>query len=100
MTLADLGADVVKIEHPEGGDDSRGYRPPDLHGLSPMFIALNRNKRSVALDFSTEDGLSAARRLCERADVVLENFSTGVMARYGLDYETLSGGRRPGVDQA
>ena len=93
LTLADLGADVVKIEHPEGGDDSRGYRPPDLHGLSPMFIALNRNKRSVALDLSTEAGRTAARQLCDKADVVIENFSTGVMAKFGLDYETLSANR-------
>ncbi len=90
MTLADLGADVVKIEHPDGGDDARAYRPPDLHGLSPTFIALNRNKRSVALDLSTDAGRGAARRLCDTADVVVENFSTGVMAKFGLDYETLS----------
>ena len=90
MTLADFGADVVKIEHPEGGDDSRGYRPPDLHGLGPAFIALNRNKRSVALDLSTGPGREAAGLLCAKADVLIENFSTGVMAKFGLDYETLS----------
>ena len=90
MTLGDLGADVVKIEHPEGGDDSRAYRPPEVHGLSPTFIALNRNKRSVALDLSTEEGRGAARQLCGKADVVIENFSTGVMAKFGLDYDSLT----------
>ncbi|MBI2219047.1 MAG: CoA transferase [Candidatus Rokubacteria bacterium] len=90
MVLADLGADVVKIEHPDGGDDARGYRPPELHGLSPTVIALNRNKRSVTLDLSTGTGRATARRLCDTADCVVENFSTGVMEKFGLDYQTLS----------
>jgi crotonobetainyl-CoA:carnitine CoA-transferase CaiB-like acyl-CoA transferase len=90
MTLADLGADVVKIEHPDGGDDARGYRPPERHGLSAMFIAVNRNKRSVALDLGTGPGRAAARELCDRADIVVENFSSGVMEKFGLDYGTLS----------
>jgi len=93
LTLADLGAEVVKIEHPQGGDDSRGYRPPELHGLSPAFIALNRNKRSVALDLGKPEALRVARALADRADIVLENFSGRVMKNFGLDYATLSADR-------
>lgn len=89
MHLADLGADVVKIEHPMGGDDTRGYTPPDYHGLSPAFLCFNRNKRSIALDLSVEEGRATARALVDAADVVIENFSTGVMAKFGLDYESV-----------
>ena len=89
LILSDLGAEVIKLEHPQGGDDTRGYRPPDYKGLSPAFLAYNRGKQSVALDLSTSCGLSAARRLVDKADIVIENFSTGVMAKYGLDYDTV-----------
>jgi len=90
QTLADLGADVVKIEHPVGGDDARAYAPPDMGGgLTPVYVAFNRNKRSVALDLATEPGRRTARALIDKADVVVENFSTGVMAKYGLDWETV-----------
>lgn len=89
MHLADLGADVVKIEHPAGGDDTRGYVPPDYHGFSPAFLCFNRNKRSIALDLAVPEGRAAARALIDAADVVIENFSTGVMAKFGLDYESV-----------
>lgn len=89
MHLADLGADVVKIEHPVGGDDTRGYTPPDYHGLSGAFLCFNRNKRSIALDLSVPEGRATARALIDAADVVIENFSTGVMAKFGLDYESV-----------
>ena len=89
MHLADLGADVVKIEHPAGGDDTRGYTPPDYHGFSPAFLCFNRNKRSIALDLTVEEGRAAARAMIDAADVVIENFSTGVMAKFGLDYESV-----------
>lgn len=89
LILSDLGAEVIKLEHPQGGDDTRGYRPPDYKGLSPAFLAYNRGKQSVALDLSTSSGLSAARELVDKADIVIENFSTGVMAKYGLDYDTV-----------
>ncbi|MCA8927514.1 MAG: CoA transferase [Alphaproteobacteria bacterium] len=89
MHLADLGADVVKIEHPVGGDDTRGYTPPDYHGLSGAFLCYNRNKRSIALDLSVPEGRATARALIDAADVVIENFSTGVMAKFGLDYESV-----------
>ncbi len=89
MHLADLGADVVKIEHPVGGDDTRGYTPPDYHGLSGAFLCYNRNKRSIALDLGVEEGRKTARALIDAADVVIENFSTGVMAKFGLDYDSV-----------
>src|SRR5665647_155804 len=89
MMLADFGADVIKIESP-GGDDTRGWLPPvDAEGESTYFGSVNRNKRSVVCDFTTETGLAEARRLAESADVVIENFRPGVMARFGLDYDRL-----------
>ncbi|MBI2219046.1 MAG: CoA transferase [Candidatus Rokubacteria bacterium] len=90
QTLADLGADVVKIEHPAGGDDTRGYRDPEIAGQSTFFMAFNRNKRSVALDLSVPEAVTVARDLVAKADIVVENFSAGVMAKYGLDYDSLA----------
>jgi crotonobetainyl-CoA:carnitine CoA-transferase CaiB-like acyl-CoA transferase len=89
MVLADMGADVIKIEAPGRGDDFRQYPPvhPDL-GQGAPFLWSNRNKRSVALDLKTPQGLEVARELVATADVVVENFSTGVMERFGLDYES------------
>ena len=91
--LGDLGADVLKIENPAtGGDDTRQWGPPYVEGaadLSAYFLCANRNKRSVALDIATPGGQQAVRRLAARADVVVENFKTGGLARYGLDAETL-----------
>lgn len=93
MMLADMGADVVKIEAPGRGDDFRQYPPlhPDL-GQGAPFMWTNRNKRSVALDLKSEQGLTVARELIASADVVVENFSTGVMQRLGLDYKRCSAG--------
>ncbi|WP_374010688.1 CaiB/BaiF CoA transferase family protein [Leifsonia sp. LS-T14] len=89
MMLADFGADVVKIESPDG-DDTRAWRPPvDEVGESTYFGAVNRNKRSVVCDLRTAEGLATARRLAETADVVVENFRPGVMERFGLDETTL-----------
>jgi crotonobetainyl-CoA:carnitine CoA-transferase CaiB-like acyl-CoA transferase len=90
MLLGDLGADVVKIERPGTGDDTRAWGPPYADGESAYYLAINRNKRSVALDLSTPDGLEAARRLAERADVLVENFKPGTMERFGLSYEQVS----------
>jgi crotonobetainyl-CoA:carnitine CoA-transferase CaiB-like acyl-CoA transferase len=90
MLLGDLGADVVKIERPGTGDDTRAWGPPYAHGESAYYLAINRNKRSVALDLSTPEGLEAARRLAERADVLVENFKPGTMERLGLSYEQVS----------
>lgn len=87
MMLADMGADVIKIEAPGRGDDFRQYPPvhTDL-GQGAPFLWSNRNKRSIAIDLKTPEGLKVARELIASADVVVENFSTGVMERFGLDY--------------
>ncbi|HEU4355017.1 MAG TPA: CoA transferase [Actinomycetota bacterium] len=94
MLLADLGADVIKVERPETGDDTRGWGPPFVGEDAAYFLALNRNKRSVALDLVTPAGAADARRLALSADVVVENFRPGVMARFGLDHDTLTAERR------
>jgi crotonobetainyl-CoA:carnitine CoA-transferase CaiB-like acyl-CoA transferase len=97
MLLADLGAEVVKIERPGAGDDTRAWGPPWApDGEASYYLGVNRNKRSVALDLRDPDDLVVARSLALRADVVIENFRPGVMARYGLDEATLRT-ERPGL---
>ena len=91
MVLADMGADVIKIENPDGGDESRGFLQPDFHGHSTYFLTVNRNKRSVALDLKAEAGKAAFLKLVAQSDVVVENYRTGVMERLGLGWETLRG---------
>ena len=91
MLLADLGADVVKVESP-GGDDTRSWQPPVRDGVSTYYLAVNRNKRSIALDLKDPSDLAAAQELARRADVLLENFRPGGLARFGLDYETVAAG--------
>jgi crotonobetainyl-CoA:carnitine CoA-transferase CaiB-like acyl-CoA transferase len=90
MLLADLGADVMKVEKPEGGDDCRRMGPPFIQGWSAGFLAVNRNKRSLVLDLRQETGQEAFRRLVGWADVVVENFRPGVMERFGLGYGQLA----------
>lgn len=91
MTLADLGAEVTKVERPGTGDDTRSWGPPhDSEGEATYFQAVNRNKRSVTLDLGDPADLAEARRLALAADVVVENFRPGVMAKLGLDYESLA----------
>jgi crotonobetainyl-CoA:carnitine CoA-transferase CaiB-like acyl-CoA transferase len=94
MTLADLGADVVKVEHPAGGDETRGWGPPFAGGESAYFLSVNRGKRSVALDLKDPEARDLALELCARADVVIENFRPGGAARLGFDYETVRALRR------
>ena len=97
MVLADLGAEVVKVERPGSGDDTRGWGPPwDETGMSTYFQSVNRNKESVALDLATQAGARRARELAERADVLVENFRPGVMERLGLGWEELHA-ERPGL---
>ncbi|MET9312374.1 CoA transferase [Kribbella sp. NPDC003505] len=91
MLLADLGADVVKVESP-GGDDTRSWQPPVRDGVSTYYLAVNRNKRSIALDLKDPSDLAAAQELARRADVLVENFRPGGLARFGLDYETVAAG--------
>ncbi len=91
MLLADLGAEVVKVESPTG-DDTRTWLPPVRDGISTYYLGVNRNKRSVAFDLKDPGDLAAAQELARRADVVLENFRPGGLARFGLDYDTVAAG--------
>ena len=88
--LGDLGAEVIKVEHPNGGDDTRAWKPPDVGGDSAYFTSINRNKRSVTLDLSNRDGRRLFYELAKASDVLVENFRPGVTARLGVDYPTLS----------
>jgi crotonobetainyl-CoA:carnitine CoA-transferase CaiB-like acyl-CoA transferase len=90
MLLADLGADVVKIEIPEKGDLLRTQGPPFFHGMGITFLATNRNKRSITLDLQSEQGKKIAYDLCMNADVLVENFRPDVMPRLGLGYQQLA----------
>ena len=96
MTLGDMGADVVKIEQPGRGDESRAFGPPFLGGESPYYLSINRNKRSCTVDLKHEAGRAVVRRLIAGADVVIQNFRPGAAARLGLDYEAVAA-RRPEV---
>jgi crotonobetainyl-CoA:carnitine CoA-transferase CaiB-like acyl-CoA transferase len=87
MLLADLGADVIKIENPQGGDDSRRMAPPYYNGESAAFLAVNRNKYGIALDIRREQGKEILWKLIDTADVLVENFRPGTMARLGFSYE-------------
>ncbi|QFU15307.1 CaiB/BaiF CoA transferase family protein [Microvirga thermotolerans] len=95
--LADLGADVVKVERPGAGDDTRGWGPPFIEGAdgedlsAAYFHSCNRGKRSIAVDFETQEGQDLVRRLAAHADVVIENFKVGGLKKYRLDYESLKG---------
>ena len=95
MLLADLGADVVKVEGP-AGDDTRTWTPPVRDGVSTYFLGVNRNKRSIALDLKDADDVAVARTLAARADVVIENFRPGGLTRFGLDYDAVAA-TNPGV---
>lgn len=95
--LADLGADVVKVEVPGRGDDTRAWGPPFLKGAngedeigtSAYYLAANRNKRSIAVDFASPEGAALLRQLATKADIVIENFKVGGLKKYGLDWESL-----------
>ena len=87
LVLGDLGADVLKIEQPGSGDETRGWGPPFIADQSAYFISINRNKRSVTLDLKQADGLEILRRLVANADVLVENFRPGTLSRLGLSYE-------------
>ena len=91
MLMADLGADVIKVEAP-GGDDTRTWVPPTRDGVSTYYLSVNRNKRSVALDLKDDGDLELARAIARRADVMIENFRPGGLARFGLDYDSVAAG--------
>jgi crotonobetainyl-CoA:carnitine CoA-transferase CaiB-like acyl-CoA transferase len=90
MSLGDLGADVIKVEHPLRGDDTRDWGVKIAPGETSYFNSFNRNKKSFPLDLSTEAGREAVKSLCDRADVIIENFKAGDMERFGLGYEVLT----------
>jgi crotonobetainyl-CoA:carnitine CoA-transferase CaiB-like acyl-CoA transferase len=89
MNLADLGAEVLKVEEPAKGDETRGFPPHTEDGESCFFTSVNRSKRSIAIDLRHPEGREVARALALQADILAENFRPNVMARYGLDYQTL-----------
>ena len=97
MMLGDLGAEVIKIERPGTGDETRAWGPPYTDdGDSAYYLSVNRNKRSIALDLGDEAQRSQARAIAESADIVIENFRAGTMQRFGLDYDSLRS-RNPGI---
>ncbi|GIT68943.1 MAG: CoA transferase [Chloroflexota bacterium] len=89
LMLGDYGADVIKIEIPETGDDTRHWGPPFIGDESAYFLSINRNKRSLTLNFKEQEAIKIFLKLVEKADVVVENFTPGVMKRFGLDYEAV-----------
>src|SRR5579863_4230489 len=95
MLLGDLGATVIKVESP-AGDDTRSWMPPERDGVATYYMAINRNKRSVTLDFNDPADLRLARELARRADIFIENFKPGGLKRFGLDYEAVQG-RNPEI---
>lgn len=97
QSLADLGADVIKVERPEAGDDTRGWGPPFLKDRdggdtvdSAYYLAANRGKRSIEIDLATDSGREIIRALAAVSDVVIENYKVGALRKYGLDYASLS----------
>ena len=87
MTLGDMGADVVKVEKPNGGDDARRMGPPFIEGESAAFLGINRNKRSIVADMRTDDGREIVQELARRSDILIQNFRPGSLERMGLGYE-------------
>ncbi len=96
QNLADLGADVIKVERPDTGDDTRGWGPPYLKdvngadtGEAAYYLSTNRNKRSIAIDIASPEGAELVREMAARCDILVENFKVGGLKKYGLDYETI-----------
>jgi len=94
--LADMGADVIKVERVPGGDPSRSFVPPEIDGESAAFMMLNRNKRGIAVDIKRPEGVTLVRRLIRGADVVIENYRTGTLDRLGLGYDSVKA-NNPGL---
>ena len=90
QTLADLGADVWKVEEPKRGDDTRGWMPPEIDGESTYYMAANRSKRSIAIDLKHPDGQRIVREMAAKADVLVENYKKGTLERFGLGHEDLA----------
>ena len=95
--LGDMGADVIKVEEPSRGDDTRQWGPPFTEsGMSAYFLSANRNKRSITLNLKSDEGMAVLRDLIAQADVLVENFKAGTLERLGLDYDKLQQ-IRPGL---
>jgi formyl-CoA transferase/CoA:oxalate CoA-transferase len=89
MQLADMGAEVIKVEQPGIGDETRSYIPPEINGESCYFMSLNKNKKGITVNLKTEEGQRIVKQLVENADVLIENFRNGTMEKFGLGYEVL-----------
>jgi len=89
MILGDLGAEVIKVEAPGGSDDTRKWGPPFKNGVSAYYLCANRNKKSITIDLKTEEGVETVKQLVQESDVVINNFKTGTMERFGIDYDVL-----------
>src|SRR5713101_3464125 len=89
MILSDLGAEVIKIEKPGSGDETRAWEPPFVKGLSYYFLSLNRGKRSITLDLKTPEAKKIIRRLVQNSDILFESFPPGILAQYRLDFRRL-----------
>ncbi len=89
MLLSDMGANVIKIEKPSGGDDTRRFGPPFIKNESAAFLAMNRNKRSIVIDFKHKNGVEIMKKLSKKSTIIIENYRTGVMEKLGLGYEDL-----------
>ena len=96
MVLGDLGADVIKVESPDG-DETRGWGPPFAAGESAYYLCVNRNKRSIIVDFKTDGGRATLHKLIERSDVLVENFRPGGLEKWGLGYEEVLREENPGL---
>ena len=90
LLLADLGAEVIKVEKIPGGDDTRGFLPPDINGESAAFMMMNRNKKGIALNLKDKDGIEIFKRMVKNSDVVLENFRKGTLEKLGIGYDVIS----------
>ena len=90
LLLADLGAEVIKIEKAPAGDDTRNFLPPDIKGESAAFLMMNRNKKGIALNLKENDGIEIFKTMVKNSDVVLENFRKGTLEKLGIGYDTIS----------
>ena len=90
MIMGDLGAEVIKVEAPNGSDETRRWGPPFKNDVSAYYLTANRNKKSITLDLKSEEGVEVVKKLASQSDVVIHNFKTGTMERFGLGYDTLA----------
>lgn len=89
MQLADMGAEVIKVEQPGSGDETRKFTPPEVNGEATYYMSLNRNKKGITVNLKTEEGQQIIKDLVKDSDILVENFKTGTMESFGLDYDTL-----------